>query len=183
MRHLLTCLLLFVSLTTYPQKTFKFAGWELSKQIARNEVKVNLVTPIIGLYPELSYERVLSEDFSLGVAAGVSLNGEYPLSYGVMPYTRWFFTGNSQNLQKYGAGFFIEANAGVVSHDFHQANNDNGTPKPEDNDELGAGLGLALGWKYLTKNNWIGEIYFGGGRDFVNDSGYLRVGLTIGKRF
>lgn len=70
MRHLLTCLLLFVSLTTYPQKTFKFAGWELSKQIALNEVKVNLVTTIIGLYPELSYERVLSEDFSLGVAAG-----------------------------------------------------------------------------------------------------------------
>ncbi|HHU26516.1 MAG TPA: hypothetical protein GXZ56_07845 [Bacteroidales bacterium] len=183
MRHLLTCLLLFVSLTTYPQKTFKFAGWELSKQIARNEVKVNLVTTIIGLYPELSYERVLSEDFSLGVAAGVSLNGEYPLSYGVMPYTRWFFTGNSQNLQKYGAGFFIEANAGMVSHDFHRANNDSGTPESEDDNELGAGLGLALGWKYLTKNNWIGEIYFGGGRDFVKDSGYPRVGLTIGKRF
>jgi hypothetical protein len=47
----------------------------------------------------------------------------------------------------------------------------------------GAGVGLALGWKYLSGNNWVGEIYAGGGRDFVNGGGYPRLGITIGKRF
>ena len=48
---------------------------------------------------------------------------------------------------------------------------------------MGAGLGLAIGWKYISQNNWVGEVYTGLGRDFVNDGAYQRLGITIGKRF
>ena len=179
MKHLFTlAIALLVSSTAFSQKTHHVLGWKISRDIPQNEVKVNLGTTIFGLYPEVSYERIISEDFSLGITAGVGLNeDDYPLNFAIMPYTRWFFGGNSKNLQKYGAGFFIEANAAILEHgeDYDDAGNLSS--------EFGAGLGLALGWKYLTKNNWVGEFYLGGGRDFVNDGAYPRMGISIGKRF
>ncbi len=59
----------------------------------------------------------------------------------------------------------------------------NGTLVTKTETNMGAGLGIAIGWKYLSRNNWIGEIYLGGGRDFINDGGYPRLGISIGKRF
>lgn len=179
MKHLLTlAIALLVSFTAFSQKTHRVMGWKISRDIPQNEVKLNLGTTIFGLYPEISYERILSEDFSLGVTAGISLDeDEYPLSFGLMPYARWFFGGSSQNLQKYGAGFFIEANGALLSQKEYY----DGAGSPTS--EFGAGLGLALGWKYLTRNNWVGEFYFGAGRDFVNDGAYPRLGISIGKRF
>lgn len=169
---------MLVSLTAFSQKTHRVMGWKISRDLPQNEIKLNLGTTIIGLYPEISYERILSEDFSLGTALGASLSeDEYPLYFGLMPYARWFFGGSASNLQKYGAGFFIEANGALLSQKEYL----DGAASPTS--EIGAGLGLALGWKYLTRNHWIGELYFGGGRDFVNDGGYLRLGVTIGKRF
>lgn len=164
---------LLVSTTAFSQKSHHLMGKEKSRDIPQNEVKLNLGTAVFGLYPEITYERILSEDFSLGASAGVSLDkNEYPLTFGFMPYARWFFGGNSKSLQKYGAGFFIEANGALFSRDDVFTDSD-----------FGAGLGLAIGWKYLTSNNWVGEIFSGAGRDFVNDNGYPRVGITIGKRF
>jgi len=169
---------LLVSFSAFSQKTHRVMGWKISRDIPQNEVKLNLGTTIFGLYPEVSYERILSEDFSLGATLGVSLDeDEYPLNFGLMPYARWFFGGSSQNLQKYGAGFFIEANGALLSQKEDWDGAENTTS------EFGAGLGLALGWKYLTRNNWVGEFYFGAGRDFVNDGAYPRLGISIGKRF
>ncbi len=173
--------MLFVSLTAFSQRTHRVMGWKISRDIPQNELKLNLGTTIFGLYPEVSYERILNEDLSVGVSAGVALDpDDYPVDFALTPYVRWFFGGNSTNLQKYGAGFFIEANGALLSqkisyYDIYDSNNETS--------EFGAGLGLALGWKYLTRNNWVGEFYFGAGRDFVNDGAYPRMGITIGKRF
>ncbi len=169
---------LLVSLTAFSQKTHRVMGWKISRDIPQNEVKFNLGTTIFALYPEISYERVLSEDFSLGATLGVSLDeDEYPLDFGLMPYARWFFGGSAENLQKYGAGFFIEANGAVLSQNGYYDSDGNSTS------EFGAGLGLAIGRKYVTRNNWVGEFYLGAGRDFINDEAYPRLGISIGKRF
>ncbi len=179
---LLVVVLISVSLFSQ-QRSKSFMGWHIAKDapVKLNEVKLNLGTTIFGLFPEVSYERILGEDFSLGASAGISLGDDYMQDFAITPYARWFFGGSSQNLQKYGAGFFIEANGSVFSQEneyfddiYYNAYTKN---------ETGAGFGIALGWKYLSRNNWVGEIYMGGGRDFVNDSGYPRMGLTIGKRF
>ncbi|HHV84466.1 MAG TPA: hypothetical protein GXX42_01435 [Petrimonas sp.] len=166
----LVSIALIISVSAFSQqRTQSVFGGDLAKDTPAqlNELKLNLGTTIFGLFPEVSYERILGEDFGVGASAGISLNSDdYPLDFAFTPYARWYFGGSSTNLQKYGAGFFIEANGSVFS-----------------SGSTGAGLGLALGWKYLTKNNWVGELYFGGGRDFVNDSGYPRMGITIGKRF
>lgn len=175
---LLIVLIATTSLFAQQRRTKSFMGWHLTKdtqfELKENEVKLNLATTIFGLYPEISYERILHEDFSVGGSAGIGLNGDYPLDFSITPYARWFFGGTSTNLQKYGAGFFIEANGSVFSHNDYDY---------ELSNDVGAGLGLALGWKYISKNNWVGEIFGGAGRDFVSSYAYPRIGISIGKRF
>ncbi|WP_298650995.1 hypothetical protein [uncultured Proteiniphilum sp.] len=167
---------LLVSFTAFSQKTHQVMGWKISKDIPQNEVKLNLLNTIFYSFSEITYERILSADFSVGGSLGVALEpGTYPVDFAVTPYARWFFGGNAKNLQKYGAGFFIEANGAIVS------TNENSYDMKS---ELLAGLGLAIGWKYLSLNNWVGELYLGAGRYSDSDYvGYPRLGISIGKRF
>ncbi len=178
---LFAVLLISMSAFSQQRRTKSFMGWYLAKDAPAklNELKLNLGTTVIGVFPEISYEHVLSEDFSAGASVGINLNSDYyPLNFAVTPYGRWFFGGNSTSLQKYGAGFFIEASGSVfgvrTSHLAEDA-------KPDG--DLGAGLGVAVGLKHVTRNNWLGELYVGAGRDFVNDGAYPRMGISIGKRF
>lgn len=183
--HLLFIVFIISTTLSAQQRSRSFMGWHLAKDAPAklNEVKLNLGTTIFSLFPEITYEHVLGEDFSLGVSAGINLSNEYPLDFAITPYARWFFGGNSVNLQKYGAGLFIEVNGSLFAqkHKYTEYRNDIFTSQTSK--ETGAGLGLAVGWKYLSQNNWVGEFYLGGGRDFVNDSGYPRLGISIGKRF
>ena len=182
---------IIISLSAFSQRRTKsFMGWHLAQDAPakQNEVKLNLGTTIFGLFPEVSYERVFTEDFSAGASLGVGLSSDdYPYNFAFTPFARWFFGGNSTNLQKYGAGFFIEANGALFSGNILKSrtytsgeytsvsiNTENG---------FGAGLGLGVGWKYLSRNNWVGELMIGAGRDFVNDGAYPRMGISIGKRF
>lgn len=182
-KQAILAIVLLISLSTFSQKTHRVMGWKISKDIPKNELKLNLGTSIFGLFPEISYERILNSDISAGVSTGVGLDSDsYPYNFSIMPYFRWFFGGSSENLQKYGAGFFIEVNGAIVSNP-DNSYYDHSTETMRTKNELGAGLGLAIGWKYLSSNNWVGEVYFGSGREFTHDSAYGRVGITIGKRF
>jgi hypothetical protein len=183
-KQLLLVAALMISLTTFSQKTHRVAGWKITRDIPQNELKLNLGTTIFGSFPEISYEHLLNTDISVGASLGVALDTDiYPTHVLFTPYFRWFFGGNSENLQKYGAGFFIEANGGLFTRSDDELFYENGVHGTREETATGAGLGLALGWKYLTRNNWVGEFYFGAGRDFVNDGAYPRMGLTIGRRF
>lgn len=183
-RNALLILALFVSLSMFPQRMHRAECWECSKNISQNELKFNIPVAIFGAFPEISYERILNSDISVGASVGVGFNeDDYPLSWEFMPYFRWFFGGNSKSLQKYGAGFFIEVNGALMGVN-EDTDSSFGNNTMTDNDsEFGAGLGLAIGWKYLSKNDWIGEITYGAGRDFSNDRVYPRIGISVGKRF
>ncbi|OJU46663.1 MAG: hypothetical protein BGN96_06370 [Bacteroidales bacterium 45-6] len=151
--------------------------------LKRNELKLNLPLTIFASYPELDYERLLNSDISVGASLGfrASSDQEYPLTFSLEPHFRWFFGGSYASMQKVAAGFFIELNSALLTRDdVEYYSGDNWGKKSK----FGAGAGLAVGWKYVSKNNWVGEIYLGGGRDFSNsDHGYARVGVSIGKRF
>ena len=119
----------------------------------------------------------------MGASLGVALDTDiYPTHVLFTPYFRWFFGGSSENLQKYGAGSLSKP-TGLFTRTDDELFYENGMAGSREETATGAGLGLAVGWKYLTRNNWVGEIYFGGGRDFVNVGAYPRMGLTIGRRF
>lgn len=183
-KQILLVVALFISLSMFSQRAYRALGWKLTRDLPKNELKINLPTSIFASFPEITYERVLDSDISVGAALGVSLDNDlYPVNFAFTPYFRWFFGGNSENMQRYGAGFFIEANAGLISVDTHNAEYTDETFVSTYEKDMGAGLGLAVGWKYLTRNSWIGEVYLGGGRDFVNEGAYPRMGISVGKRF
>ncbi len=65
----------------------------------KNEVKLNLPMTVFGSFPEVSYERVLKEDVSIGASFGFSLNGEDSDDFKMQfsPYFRWFFGGSMES--------------------------------------------------------------------------------------
>ncbi len=154
----------------------------------KNEVKLNLPMTIFSSFPEISYERILQEDISVGASFGFSLNNDDSddLKMQFSPYFRWFFGGSMESARKYAGGFFIEVNSAVYSYEEEEYDEllIGGTHEPNKESRVGAGLGLGFGWKFVSKNNWCGEILLGAGKDFAHsDNGYPRVGISIGKRF
>lgn len=146
-------------------------------QSENNEFKVNILYTAIGM-PELSYERLISDNSSLGASVAFSLDKkeDMDLRLSFTPYYRMFFG------QKKAAGFFIEANSIVLNY-VDTIYFDGTSSKYET--RTGFGLGAAAGAKFLTKNNLIGEVYGGVGRVFGDNSlgAYPRFGITLGKRF
>ncbi len=139
----------------------------------KNEISLNLPIAIFASFPEITYERVMAEDMGLGISTAFALDGDLAdMKFMTIPYIRWYFGGSAESAQRYATGFFVEANSAVFVADYKHK------------DETGFGLGLAIGWKFATRGNWIGQIYGGAGRNFADGpDGFLRFGITIGKRF
>jgi hypothetical protein len=164
MKKLITILAVFCSTLAFSQSE-------------NNEFKVNILYTAIGM-PELSYERLISDNSSVGASVAFSLDKkeDMDLRFSFTPYYRMFFG------QKKAAGFFIEANSIIVKYvDTIYYNESTNTYETK----TGFGLGAAAGAKFLTKNNLIGEVYGGVGRVFGDNSlgAYPRFGITLGKRF
>lgn len=182
--------LLAITLSSFSQKSYNVMGWKVSKEKSylQNELKVNLPMTIFASYPEISYERILNTDISVGASLGGSLNADrYPFKFAFTPYFRWFFGGNNKSLDRAGCGFFIETNASVYNQDMAEFSYSGSNDVSHRESKMGAGMGLAIGWKYLSNNNWVGEVYGGGGRNFIKNDydvqAYPRFGISIGKRF
>ncbi len=148
----------------------------------RNEIRVNLLTSVLGL-PEINYEHFVEDNFGVGFALQVSAENyqDMTLRAGFIPYGRLYF-GNQLN-----AGFFIEGSFGVVAEKFdrYDFNTSTGDPKITVINEINMGVGVSVGYKFLTKNNWVGDVSIGAGRIFGNTifEAYPRAGISIGKRF
>jgi hypothetical protein len=152
----------------------------------KNEIRINLTNSIAGL-PEINYERILEDNMSMGIAASVSVESpeNMTMRWQVVPHYRLYFG------KKKAAGFFIEGNMALIgqrdkysvarySSMFDSVYYDN-----YDDKAITVGFGASIGVKLITRNNYIGEIFAGGGRLFGNalTDGYARVGILLGKRF
>jgi hypothetical protein len=173
----ITLIALLISVSVFSQQNFK-----------ANEVKLNLANTVFFLYPEISYERILNHDISVGASIGFGGEEFYSQNFNFTPHFRWFFGGSRETMRAAGTGFFIEANTSLYSFKNetyypYTGESWHGRDRWESENKLSAGFGLSIGWKYLTRNCWVGELMLGGGRDFVNDGGYPRIGISIGRRF
>lgn len=124
---------------------------------------------IFASYPEIHYERLLNSDISVGGSVGVRPSDEedYPYQFAVSPHFRWFFGGFNGSIQQIGSGFFIELNSAIFSKDENIYLYDSDYRYTvEKKSQFRLGASLAGGWKYISRNNWMGEIYIGSGRDF-----------------
>ena len=164
----------------------------------RHELKLNLGSSVFIAFPEISYEYLLSEDMTVGAAVGFGFDTEdsYGYSFKATPFLRWFFGDinwwglRSKGMQHPATGFFLEANGAVGSLDVYSYDYiDYSNVYTKEKSLFTGGLGFAFGWKYLSKNNWTAELLTGAGRNFNYDKDnfdskiYLRMGISIGKRF
>jgi hypothetical protein len=146
-----------------------------------NEIKVNLLYLVFGL-PEISYERLVTDNMGVGLSAVVSVEDDQDIRYAFLASYRLYFGNKKAN------GFFIEGNMGVISEEegtYYYMPENNGYSQATKSNRAYFGLGAAAGAKFLTRNGLLGEAYLGAGR-LLGDSQsefYPRMGITIGKRF
>ncbi|QPH39904.1 hypothetical protein [Pedobacter endophyticus] len=149
----------------------------------KNELKINLLTSVLAL-PEISYERILEDNMSVGISLAAGIGNEDDFSeyrFLAIPHYRLYFG------KKRAAGFFIEGNAAVGSvREDHWAYYQNGFNVAYSSNVVNFGLGAAVGAKFLTRNGFLGEVFGGVGRFLSGNrtvEAYPRVGITLGKRF
>lgn len=147
----------------------------------KNEIRLNLLESVAGL-PEINYERFVEDNFGVGLAMAASLENveDSRIRALILPYGRLYFGDDNP-----ATGFYIEGNMGLVLQKSLNYNYSETSYITESKYYSGLGIGVAGGYKFLSKNNWVGEFSLGVGRVFVNrvEDAYPRVGITLGKRF
>jgi len=185
MKKIILSITLFMAVTcAYAQKDSLAKAIEMRSAAighsGNNEIKVNLLYLVLGL-PEISYERLISDNMGVGIAVVVAVDDQ-DLRHSFLGNYRLYFGNKKAN------GFFIEGNMGVVTekeHHFYYFPENNGSLQVTESTPTYFGLGAAAGAKFLTRNGFLGEAYLGAGRLLGESHSeyYPRVGITIGKRF
>jgi hypothetical protein len=151
-----------------------FAQDKANSNSKNHELKLNIGYTLAEL-PEITYEYILNDESAVGTS--LTFGFENDLKFALTPYYRFYF-GN-----KRAAGFFAEAFGMLnVVEDITYYLGSNSVSE----NETGFALGIAIGGKWITNNNWLFELYAGLGRNIINNEsvdGVPRAGLTLGKRF
>lgn len=151
----------------------------------KNELKVDLIQPLIGGSIEVIYERNLTNKYSLGISGLYMFSEKFDedMNYSLTPYYRRFF-GN-----KYAAGFFVEGFGMFSSIDGKKIyETEEQLTFTEGSDVYDLSLGLGLGSKWVSENGFIYEINAGWGKQLFNANKtdhdqVLRYGFKFGYRF
>jgi hypothetical protein len=128
--------------------------------------------------PEITYERILSDEMGIGFSLAIALDDEIEIQQGLAPFFRYYFGNNRAD------GFFVEANAAFYNSKYDIFSFDSS----DSENEFSFGLGFAAGVKLVSAKGWMGMAFIGlgrrldGGGDVLN-LGYPRAGISFGKRF
>lgn len=160
-----------------PKKATKYFG--------KNEIKINALYFVLGA-AELQYERILNDESSVGARTLFIIDDEVFIDkpFYLDGYYRFFFG------EKPAAGFFVEgfANYTSIKGNYPSDNNFNGYNSDFRTKRNGAGLGIQVGGKFITRNGIIFELNGGVGRFITTSSPNLnkvfgRFAITAGYRF
>lgn len=193
MKKYISILFVVIQSISYSQNTEKTEIEKSKNKELKNEVKANVAMTLFNL-PEISYERILSDNQSVGLAFGISFleESEMGIKYMFTPNYRLYFS------KKRAAGFFMEANASIYEERINW-----GYYSPyyyydysidwygRSERQVNVGIGFSTGYKFITESNWTGEMNVGLGRGLLNRNTsiarefeyYPRLGFSIGKRF
>jgi hypothetical protein len=178
----ISALLFIVSISLFAQEN----------ETKQHELKINMSNLIGFKWFDVSYERLLNEEASIGVGTLFSLDNksegldEYR-TFSITPYYRQFFS------SKYAQGFFVEAFTMLHSGKDYTYNSYYEDFPPygyfENRTEekyTDLAVGISVGGKWVTKRGFVAEVYAGIGRDLLNQSDIEvvgRGGVSIGYRF
>lgn len=169
MKNILLIILVFTTSFIFAQNTTTNPQ-DIGK---KHEIKINTFNLIKEKIIDLSYERLLNENSSVGISFLFGTDKkEDNLSYAFKPFYRRYFS------KKYARGFFVEG-FGSLKHTkaSNYFPNNNGTS---------FSFGVGLGVKLVSKKNISAEAMLGIGRELGNkiNAGNLSFpGFSIGFRF
>ena len=170
---------------------------EDSANARKNEFRIDLLSLIVSSKLNVSYERFLNDDFSVGVTGSYAdskkVNDDFDSGYRstlpkleINPYVRY-------NLSKGKAGYyFAEIFASANSGDYRETvrmtdGNGNGYYTIQKDGYFDVALGGGLGYKMYFKDKIAAELLVGFGRNLIDTDKspdiISRVGLSIGYRF
>jgi hypothetical protein len=162
------------------------------------ELKINAFSLITFAAIDISYERLVNENSSYGVAVFYNFSDyegdaiAFPKKFSITPYYRWFFSEN-----KYARGFFIEG-FGMLNTYQDYYNNYNSYSYNNNYDRVETqtsfALGISVGAKFVLKEGFTAEVLAGVGRNLIkgesDDDDYYfenniigRFGVSLGYRF
>jgi hypothetical protein len=155
----------------------------------RDEIKLNLFNLVVFKYLDGSYERVIDEESSFGIAALVNLGDDSDTfdllrEFSITPYYRRYFS------KGYAKGFFVEG-FGMLNQtsDPFFSNFDETTQTFSNNSEsfTDFAIGVSLGGKFISKKGFVAEVFGGIGRNLLNSDTTVDVvgrgGISLGFRF
>lgn len=160
-------------------------------QQKKNEIQLNVLYPIAFKSVEVSYERLLNEDNTIGLT---TLYANYEIlhnHYMIAPFVRKYFN------RGYAKGFYLElfvaANGGTYDEDYYNSYWDETnqqwiyTYENEKKSYNDVAFGLGAGYKFLSSDHFVGNIHAGIARNmFTNDYPVELIGkggISIGYRF
>lgn len=173
---------IIVCFTTYAQQ---------DEPLLKNEVRINAFNLMMFKSLDLTYERALNDESSVGINTMFSLDGSsrfdkngpyYYEGFTLTPYYRIYF-GKKDNAGFFAEGFIMLATG---EYDYYFDDSLNG-----DEDDFGdftdLAVGFSVGAKFVSKRNFIGNIHAGVGRYFIEDefapSVVGRFSISFGWRF
>ena len=155
----------------------------------KDELKLNLFNLVAFEYLDASYERIIDEESSFGVAGLISLGDNtdtfnYLREFSLTPYYRRYFS------KGYAKGIFVEA-FGMLnqsSDEFYIRYDEIAQQDIYDTEKYtDFAVGVSVGGKFISKKGFVAEIYAGIGRNLVNSDNIIDVvgrgGISLGFRF
>jgi hypothetical protein len=180
--------LLFVSTIIFSQEKEEKYPQDINK---KHEIKINAFSLIALSSLNVSYESLINKDSSFGVDLFLNVNNDsdigFPRQFSITPYYRWFF---SEKLT--ARGFFVEAFGMLNTQEDENYYDTNGNwlDNSEDLKVIDFALGISVGGKFITRKNFVAEVYLGIGRNLFNPNTDLidtnivtRGGISLGYRF
>ena len=189
MKKILIALTMGVSVFAIAQET------ENSKNEGVNgthELRIDVLEALAIPNIEINYEYVISKYSGAGAAISFSLDDNFSeyQQFAFTPYYRQYFF----NKKEYGArGFFVEGllrfAGGDDRYDYYEYQGDDlpSVLTESGGNWFNAGIGVAIGQKWVSNNGFVFELSAGGGRylldpDFGPEA-FFRGGILVGYRF
>lgn len=184
-------LLIFMIVINSDAQNFK-SDTTNNKPLPEHELKINAFTLIAFGAVDVTYEKILNDESSIGLSLYFlgqnSTETDYYRTFSFTPYYRSYFS------DKYNKGFFMELFA------MYYTRNDEYYTGTDNSDEYtttygnyetkkynGTALGVSVGGKWVTKKGFVVEVSGGIGRVVLGTEDDVPVvgrgGILIGKRF
>ena len=188
-KKLLTALLGLFTIALWAQEEESTTSKSIEERV--HELRLDAIEALLIPTVEINYEYVLSRYSGVGVAASISFDDNDDIdnqqNFAITPFYRQYFF----NKKEYGArGFFVEGMLQFAGGDEDITLitvGEGSSNVTSDGDWFNAGIGLALGQKWVSNNGFVFELSAGGGRYLLDEEfgpdAFFRGGSLVGYRF